>query len=181
MSSRAWESSSFLWWPMSPALVARNFVGRKVMGLGNTVLKKIPFFNKLYGLIKQIVDAIANPKKKAFNKIVLIEFPHKGSYCLAFLTAKENSEISKKTGEKMVGVFLPKTPNPTTGFLIYVPESKVIEVDMSMETMLKLVMSGGVVSGEEKDLAEAPQEQFNFALLRRLFRGGRKEYHDPRD
>jgi len=161
--------------------LARNFLGRRLMGFGNSVLKKIPLFNKLYGLIKQIVDAVAGPKKKVFNRVVLIEFPDKGSYCLAFVTAKENTEISAKTGEKMIGVFLPKVPNPTAGFLIFVPESKIIDVNVSIEMALKLIVSGGVISGDKKGRAEGPEEPLTLSSLGRLFKPGKKPFHDPRD
>ena len=162
--------------------VARNFVGRRLMKAGNSLLTKIPFFNKIYGVLKQIVDAVASPKKKMFNKVVLIEYPEKGSYCLAFVTARENREISAKTGEKMVGVFLPKVPNPAAGFLIFVPESKLVEVNISIEAAIKLVVSGGVVSAENRDRAdETPDEPLTLASLGRLFRPGKRRQPDPRD
>jgi uncharacterized membrane protein len=162
--------------------LARNFLGRRLMNAGNSLLKKIPFFNKIYGILRQIVDAIASPKKKVFNRVVLIEFPEKGSYCLAFVTARENREISSKTGEKMVGVFLPKVPNPTAGFLIFVPESKLVDVNISIEAAIKLIVSGGVVSGEKKEHAEeAPEEPLTLASLGKLFKPGRRPPHDPRD
>jgi uncharacterized membrane protein len=162
--------------------IARNFIGRRLMNAGNSLLKKIPFFNKIYGILKQIVDAVASPKKKVFNRVVLIEFPEKGSYCLAFVTARENREISSKTGEKMVGVFLPKVPNPTAGFLIFVPESKLVDVNISIEAAIKLVVSGGVVSAENRERAEeTPEEPLTLASLGRLFRPGKRPPHDPRD
>jgi uncharacterized membrane protein len=162
--------------------IARNFVGRRLMNAGNSLLKKIPFFNKIYGILKQIVDAVASPKKKVFNRVVLIEFPEKGSYCLAFVTSRENREISSKTGEKMVGVFLPKVPNPTAGFLIFVPESKLVDVNISIEAAIKLVVSGGVVSAENRERAEeTPEEPLTLASLGRLFRPGKRPPHDPRD
>jgi uncharacterized membrane protein len=162
--------------------LARNFVGRRLMKAGNWLLTKIPFFNKIYGILKQIVDAVAGPKKKVFNKVVLIEFPEKGSYCLAFVTTKENREISDKTGEKMVGVFLPKVPNPTAGFLIFVPESKLVEVNISVEAAIKLVVSGGVVSAGNKERAEEkPEEPLTLASLGRLFKPGKRPPQDPRD
>jgi uncharacterized membrane protein len=162
--------------------IARNFVGRRLMNAGNSLLKKIPFFNKIYGILKQIVDAVANPRKKVFNRVVLIEFPEKGSYCLAFVTSRENREISSKTGEKMVGVFLPKVPNPTAGFLIFVPESKLVDVNISIEAAIKLVVSGGVVSAENRERAEeTPEEPLTLASLGRLFRPGKRPPHDPRD
>jgi uncharacterized membrane protein len=168
----AWFTGSF----------ARNFIGRRVMKAGNGLLNKIPFFNKLYGILRQIVDAIASPKKKVFNRVVLIEFPEKGSYCLAFVTSRENREISNKTGEKMVGVFLPKVPNPTAGFLIFLPESKVIDVNITIEAAIKMIVSGGVVSGEKKPHAdETPEEPLTLASLGKLFKPGKRHQPDPRD
>jgi uncharacterized membrane protein len=162
--------------------LARNFLGRKMMGFGNAVLRRIPLFNKLYGLIKQIVDAVASPKKKVFNRVVLIEFPEKGSYSLAFVTTKENAEISSKTGEKMIGVFMPQALNPTTGFLIFMPESKVIDVQISIEMAFKLIVSGGVVSGDKKGhKEEGPEEPLTLSSLGRLFKARRKPFPDPRD
>jgi uncharacterized membrane protein len=115
-------------------------------------------------------------------KVVLIEFPEKGSYCLAFVTTRENREISTKTGEKMVGVFLPKVPNPTAGFLIFVPESKLVEVDIGVEAAIKLVVSGGVAAAENRVRAEEPPEEpLTLASLGRLFKPGKRPPHDPRD
>jgi uncharacterized membrane protein len=162
--------------------LARNFLGRRVMKAGNALLNRIPFFNKLYGILRQIVDAVAGPKKKVFNRVVLIEFPEKGSYCIAFVTSRENREISDKTGEKMVGVFLPKVPNPTAGFLIFLPESKVVDVNITVEAAIKMIVSGGVVSGEKKlRTDETPEEPLTLASLGKLFKPGRRHMPDPRD
>jgi uncharacterized membrane protein len=162
-------------------LVARNYLGKRLLGIGNEIIKKIPFFNKIYGIIKQVVDAIANPKKKVLDKVVLIEFPHKGSYCLAFVTSRENREISKSAGEKMISVFLPHAPSPASGFLFYVPESKVTEVDIGMETAMKLIMSAGVVTPDKKDTGKEFSEFKDISSLLHLFKPPKKEYHDPRD
>lgn len=159
---------------------ARNFAGRRLMKAGNALLGRIPFFNKLYGVLRQIVDAVAGPKN-AFARVVLIEFPDKGSYCLAFVTTRDTAGISEKAGEKMVGVFLPQVPNPAAGFLIFVPESKVVDVDMSVETAVKLIVSGGVVSGTRAKRAEEhPEEPITLASLGRLFRPGKRTSPDPR-
>ena len=131
---------------------------------------------------KQVVDAVASPKKKVLDKVVLIEFPQKGSYCLAFVTSRENKAISKAAGSSMISVFLPKVPNPASGFLLYVPASKVVEVDMSMETALKLIMSAGVVTPDKKEPSEdVVRVQDLPSLLLRLFKPPKKEFHDPRD
>ena len=163
-------------------LFARNYLGRRLLQIGNRILKKIPFFNKIYGVLKQVVDAVASPKKKVLDKVVLIEFPQKGSYCLAFVTSRENKAISKAAGSSMISVFLPKVPNPASGFLLYVPASKVVEVDMSMETALKLIMSAGVVTPDKKEPSEdVVRVQDLPSLLLRLFKPPKKEFHDPRD
>jgi uncharacterized membrane protein len=165
----------------SLGLFARNYIGKRLLSMGNEVIKRIPFFNKIYSIIKQVVDAIANPKKKVLDKVVLIEFPHKGSYCLAFVTSRENKEISKSAGDKMISVFLPKAPNPASGFLFYVPESKVTEVNISMETAMKLIMSAGVVTPDKKDAAKEISEIKDISSLLHLFKPPKKEFHDPRD
>lgn len=162
-------------------LFARNYLGRRLLQIGNLILKKIPFFNKIYGVLKQVVDAVASPKKKVLDKVVLIEFPQKGSYCLAFVTSRENSAISKAAGSSMISVFLPKVPNPASGFLFYVPASKVVDVDISMETALKLIMSAGVVTPDKKDSSENIVRVQDLPSLLRLFKPPKKEFHDPRD
>jgi uncharacterized membrane protein len=160
---------------------ARNYIGKRLLQVGNAVIKKIPFFNKIYGVLKQVVDAVASPKKKVLDKVVLIEFPQKGSYCLAFVTSRENSAVSKAAGSEMISVFLPKVPNPASGFLFYVPASKVTEVDISMETALKLIMSAGVVTPDKKDSTGEGVRVQDLPSLLRIFKPPKKEWHDPRD
>ena len=161
--------------------VARNYLGKRLLQFGNSLIVKIPFFNKIYGVLKQVVDAIASPKKKVLDKVVLIEFPHKGSYCLAFVTSRQNKAISKAAGSPMISVFLPKVPNPATGFLFYVPATEVIEVDMSMETALKLLMSAGVVTSDKKEAAGATVTLEDLPSLLRIFKPPKKNPLDPRD
>lgn len=160
---------------------ARNFAGRRLMKVGNSLIGRIPFLNKLYAIIKQVVDAVAGPKKNMFNKVVLVEFPGNGSYSLAFVTARDLVEISKKTGEKTVGVFVPTVPNPTAGFLIFVPEARVLDVDISVETAMKLMVSGGVVSNKKPQPPGEPEEPLTLSSLGRLFWPGKRVKPDPRD
>jgi uncharacterized membrane protein len=160
---------------------ARNYIGSRLLQLGNAVINKIPFFNKIYGILKQVVDAVASPKKKVLDKVVLIEFPQKGSHCLAFVTSRENSAISKAAGTDMISVFLPKVPNPASGFLFYIEASKVTEVDISMETALKLIMSAGVVTPDAKDPVKNGVRMQDLPSLLRIFKPPKKEINDPRD
>jgi uncharacterized membrane protein len=161
--------------------VARNYIGKRLLQFGNSLIIKIPFFNKIYGVLKQVVDAVASPKKKVLDKVALIEFPHKGSYCLAFVTSRQNRAVSKAAGSPMISVFLPKVPNPATGFLLYLPASEVVEVDMSMETALKLLMSAGVVTSDKPDVAEQPVTIQDLPSLLRIFKPPKKNPGDPRD
>jgi uncharacterized membrane protein len=162
-------------------LFARNYIGKRLLHYGNAFLSKIPLFNKIYGVLKQVVDAIASPKKKVLDKVVLIEFPHKGSYCLAFVTSRQTTTISKATGQSMISVFLPKVPNPASGFLFFVPASQVTEIDMSMETALKLIMSAGVVTSDKPDVSGATVSLEDLPSLLRIFKPPKKQPLDPRD
>jgi uncharacterized membrane protein len=161
--------------------VARNYLGKRLLQIGNSLIIKIPFFNKIYGVLKQVVDAVANPKKKVLDKVALIEFPHKGSYCLAFVTSRQNKAVSAATGSPMVSVFLPKVPNPATGFLFYLPASEVIEIDMSMETALKLLMSAGVVTSDQPDKTEASVTIQDLPSLLRIFKPPKKNANGQSD
>jgi uncharacterized membrane protein len=160
---------------------ARNYIGKRLLHIGNSFLTKIPLFNKIYGVLKQVTDAIANPKKKVLDKIVLIEFPQKGSYCLAFVTSRQTTAVSKAMGEPMISVFLPKVPNPAAGFLMYMPASKVIEIDMTMETALKLIMSAGMVTSDKPDTMGATVSLEELPSLLRIFKPPKKQPLDPRD
>ena len=162
-------------------VIARNYIGKRLLHIGNAFLGKIPFFNKIYGVLKQVVDAIASPKKKVLDKVVLIEFPHKGSYCLAFVTSRQNKAVSNAAGSPMISVFLPKVPNPATGFLFYVPANEVIEIDMSMETALKLLLSAGVVTPDKPEVMGSTVTLEDLPSLLRIFKPPKKEAHDPRD
>ena len=162
-------------------LFARNYFGGRLLDFGNAVIKRIPLINKIYGILKQVVDAIASPKKKVLDKVVLIEFPHKGSFCLGFVTSRENAAISKAAGSDMISVFLPKAPSPASGFLFYLPASKVIEVDISMETALKLIMSAGVVTPDQKEAPARSMRLQDVPALLRIFKPRKKEFLDPRD
>ena len=126
-------------------MFARIVFIRKIFALGEKILVKIPLFNKIYISVKQLSEAIIPSDKNLFNRVVLVQFPQKGSYSLGFVTSKAKGEIQKKTREEVVNVFVPTTPNPTSGFLMFIPENDLIGLEMSVEDGLKLVISGGAV------------------------------------
>ena len=130
-------------------LAAKNYLGRKIIETGNTVIRSIPVLNKIYLVIKQIIDTATMDKKKLFERAVLLEFPRKGCFVIGLVTSEKNAAFSSSTGRKLVAVYVPKAPSPTNGFLLYVPEEELIAVDMPVEAALKLVISGGLLGAEK--------------------------------
>ena len=135
-------------------LLAKNWFGRKIIALGNSIIVSIPLLNKVYLILKQITDSINVDKKAMFSRTVLIEFPRKDSYAIGFVTCENNSEFSEKAGKKLVAVFVPKVPNPAAGFLLFVPEEEVKTLDISVETGFKLIVSAGIICAEKPAAAQ---------------------------
>lgn len=129
-------------------VVARNVIGRRVIYLGEWILARIPFFNKIYLAVKQISEAFIGEHKTVFKKVVMVEYPRKGLFVIGFQTAESRGEVQGKTKETMVNVFLPTSPNPTSGMLIIVPKKDIMDLDMTVEEGMKMVISGGAVSPE---------------------------------
>lgn len=130
-------------------VAAKNFFGKKLISTANAIIANIPVLNKVYLAIQQLVDAATISKKNLFDRAVLIEFPRPGSFGIGFVTRENNKDFSAKTGQKMVSVFLPTTPNPTSGFLLYIPEDELIDLNLSVEAAIKLIMSGGILNTDD--------------------------------
>ena len=125
--------------------IANNFFGKKLILLYENLLNRLPFVKSIYGGIKQVSDTLLYSSGNAFTKAVLIEFPMTGTYSFAFITGEPDEEINKKLNGKFVNVYVPTTPNPTSGYTLIVPKNKVIELDISVDQVLKYVISMGVV------------------------------------
>lgn len=123
---------------------ARHFFGKRVIQMVDIAILKVPLLNKIYGTIKQVNEAFAN-NKSSFKEVVLVRFPHGACYSMAFITG-EQTFIPGKTGEKMFSVFVPTTPNPTSGFLIFVSENQITKLNLSVPDGIKLIISAGSVS-----------------------------------
>ena len=119
-----------------------SFIGKKILQLFNDLLKKIPILRTIYSAIGQMAETLA-PKRKRKKSVVLVEYPRKGSWAVGFATKDNKGEISKKINKRLVNVFVPTTPNPTSGFLIMFPKDEVIFLDMSFEEASKFVVSAG--------------------------------------
>ena len=119
-----------------------SFIGKKILQLVNDLFKRIPILRTIYSAIVQMTETFT-PKRKSKKSVVLIEYPRKGSWAVAFVTKENQGEISKKTNKDLVNVFVPTTPNPTSGFLLMFPKDEVIYLDMTFEEASKFIVSAG--------------------------------------
>ena len=127
-------------------VAARNYFGKKMIEWVDRALMHVPFLNKIYGATKQVNEALTSGNRESFKTVVVVEFPHPGSYSMGFLTSEEQSEAGAKVKEKLVCVFIPTTPNPTSGFLLLVPEHKVTRLEMSVADGIKYIISLGALA-----------------------------------
>ncbi len=119
-----------------------SFIGKKILKIFNDILKRIPILRTIYSAIGQMTETLA-PKKGSKKSVVLVEYPRKGSWAVGFATRENDSEISKKTNTNLINVFVPTTPNPTSGFLLMFPKDEVIYLDMTFEEASKFIVSAG--------------------------------------
>ena len=119
-----------------------SFIGKKLLKILNTILKKIPILRTIYSAIGQMTETFTQTDKERKN-VVLVEYPRKGSWAVGFATKDNSGEISKKTNKQLVNVFVPTTPNPTSGFLLMFPKDEVIYLDLTFEEASKFIVSAG--------------------------------------
>jgi uncharacterized membrane protein len=135
-------------------LVAANLFGRKLVSMWERLLARIPLVRSVYSAVKQMVETMFADKGKSFRKVILIEFPRRGLWTLAFLTSEESGTVQQATGRDVVNVYVPTTPNPTGGYFVLVPKEDIQELDMSVDDGLKMLLSMGAVNPGDR-LAEA--------------------------
>jgi len=133
-----------------------NIVGRRVVEGFDWLMMRIPLARTIYSATKQFSDSILSQNRGAFKEAVLIEWPRPGLYTVGFVTGETRGEAQAKTKERVINVFIITTPNPTTGFLCLVPESQIIQLEMSVEDALKLVVSAGIVVPPYRGSADHP-------------------------
>lgn len=129
---------------------ATNYLGKEFIHLIEKMMSRIPLVNTIYLSIKKLIDAFCMKQKGDFKSTVLVQYPSKGIYTIGFITADAPNEVSEKVGEKMKSIFVPTTPNPTSGMFIMVPTKDIIPLDISVESAIKLVVSGGILLPERK-------------------------------
>lgn len=133
-------------------ILTTNIFGKQIVHLGETLVEKIPFVRRIYSGTKQVVVAFANTDTDSFKKVVLIEFPRKGVHAIGFVTGEARGEVQEHTHGQVINVFIPTTPNPTSGFLVFSPQEEVQEIAMSIEDGVKYVISGGIVDNQTHHL-----------------------------
>ncbi len=126
-------------------IFATNIIGKRLISFGEKIMARIPLANRIYKAVQQISTAFLGSQRSIFSQAVLVEYPRKGLYSLGFVTSEAEGEVQHKTENRLVCVFVPTTPNPTSGVLIFSPREHLIYLDMTTEDGLKLVISGGVV------------------------------------
>jgi uncharacterized membrane protein len=126
-------------------LLVTNFIGQALVAIGEDLLERIPFVRALYGGVKSFSETVLSKSGNSFKKVLLVEYPRAGAWSIGFQTTDQLPEINAKLGEPQVCVFIPTTPNPTSGFIIFVPRTQCIELDMPVETAMKMIVTLGVV------------------------------------
>jgi len=139
-------------------LLAANIVGRSLVGRWESLLHRIPFVRAVYSATKSFAEIVLSDTGQSFKKVLLIEYPRKGIYSLAFQTATTLEEVQHRTREDVVCAFVPTTPNPTSGFIVLVPRDEIVELDMEVDAAVKMIVSLGVVvpTWSKDRIAELP-------------------------
>ncbi len=129
-------------------LMARNIVGRWLLDFGEQFLQAIPLAGSVYKTLKQILETLLGDSKTKFRRVILLEYPRKGIWTMGFVTGKVSPQLQTHLQQEMISVFIPTTPNPTSGWYAIIPQSEAIDIDISIEDAFKVLISGGIVSPE---------------------------------
>jgi uncharacterized membrane protein len=129
--------------------LAANIIGRSFLQFGERLVARVPFVREVYGVLKQVLETVFAANQKAFKEVVLLQYPRPGLWTVGFITAPARGEIADHLSSDHVSVFVPTVPNPTSGFLIWVPRADVVLLDMTVEEGAKLILSVGIVTPEQ--------------------------------
>ncbi len=134
--------------------LATNFLGRFIIKLSESIVERTPVIRSIYSGFKQVFEMVMGKQARAFREAVLVEFPKEKSWAIGFVTGTTQGEIQLRTTETVVNVFVPTTPNPTSGFLIFVPKERVVPLDMPVDDALKMVISGGILTPPDRRVVD---------------------------
>jgi uncharacterized membrane protein len=138
-------------------LLARNFIGERLVVYWERLLGRIPIVRSIYSSVKQVSDTILSPNGQAFRRALLVQYPRSGVWTIAFQTGTPASEVRRHISAELVAVYVPTTPNPTSGFFLMVPRAETIDLDMSVDEALKYVVSMGVVAPIDRSASALPR------------------------
>src|SRR5690606_11447937 len=124
--------------------------GRQIVSAGERLVSRMPIIRTVHGALKQILETVLQQSSRSFRQVVLVEFPRRGLWALAFMTGDTHGEVEQVGGEPMVALFLPTTPNPTTGYLMFAPRRDVVFLEMTVEEAAKAIISAGVIMPTER-------------------------------
>ncbi|MDN5539744.1 DUF502 domain-containing protein, partial [Comamonas sp.] len=138
--------------------IASNFIGRKLVGWGDALVRRIPVVRSIYSSVKQVSDTVFSDSGNAFRTAVLVQWPREGVWTVAFVTGQPSGEVAALLRDEYVSVFVPTTPNPTGGYFVLVRKSECIELEMSVDAALKYIVSMGVVAPPDLALIEESKQ-----------------------
>ena len=130
--------------------IAAGVGGRYLVHLGERILRRMPVIRNIYGAVKQIFETVFTSQSQAFREVVLFEYPRRGCWALGFITGKTKGEVQNVTSDEVVNVFLPTTPNPTSGYLLFLPVKELIPLNMTVEEGIKMIISGGIITPPDR-------------------------------
>lgn len=134
---------------------AKNYLGRLIYQVAEYIVHRMPVINTVYKAIKQILETIMASQSQAFRDVVMLEYPRKGVWSLGFVTGRTKGEVQEATKNETISVFVPTTPNPTSGYLLFVPKKDVIYMQMTVEEAAKLIVSAGIITPPDPNSVEA--------------------------
>lgn len=139
--------------------LAANILGRSFLHASERIVARVPFVRNIYSALKQLLESVFAQRRKSFQEVALVKYPREGLWAIGFITAPAQGEVADRLGEEFVSVFVPSTPNPTSGFILWTRRSELIVLDMTVEEGAKLVISAGIVTPEQlRKEAEAREE-----------------------
>lgn len=149
---------------LTTGFLAQYFLARKLIETGERIIARLPFISRIYTSVQQIRDTFMNREGAVFQEVVIFEYPRKGVYAIGFVTSTQPGIVQEVLEEDLISIFMPSTPNPTTGFLLYVPENELTPLDISIEDAMKVIISGGAFPAvgkkaqlSDSELAQEPQ------------------------
>lgn len=146
---------------------ATNFMGRMIIRISEYVVHRVPVINTVYKGLKQVFETVIGAQAQAFREAVMIEYPRKGVWAIGFVTGVSRGEVQRLTEDDVVNVFLPTTPNPTSGFLLLIPKKDLVTLEMSVDDAIKMIISGGILTPPDRALPESvPQAGKNAGRLK---------------